>query len=251
MKFIKRLAICHLIILKLLLNIDLLNEYKEELLDGIITVEEIENVINILNEKGPATFDNIGKLYINDKDMCDYLVKKTVEPYIFVTEHFPVELWNQFFERAIGQNEPMNWLNDKYKLIITIDDAESLDMGEPIDHAQKETFVACWNRLVSMGISEMHIMAVMANVYAESRYSATNAEDGFGYNGWQSEMYPDDDWNDPLSKWVKAASHGLVLSPQGTLNIFPVRSQREYPQMGYGLLFHNGEYFAVRLPECR
>lgn len=56
---------------------------------------------------------------------------------------------------------------------------------------------------------------------------------------------------DPLSKWVKAASHGLVLSPQGTLNIFPVRSQREYPQMGYGLLFHNGEYFAVRLPECR
>lgn len=56
---------------------------------------------------------------------------------------------------------------------------------------------------------------------------------------------------DPLSKWVKAASHGLVLSPQGTLNIFPVRSQREYPQMGYGLLFHNGEYITLRLPECR
>ena len=56
---------------------------------------------------------------------------------------------------------------------------------------------------------------------------------------------------DPLSKWVKAASHGLVLSPQGTLNIFPVRSQREYPQMGYGLLFHNGEYVTLRLPECR
>lgn len=56
---------------------------------------------------------------------------------------------------------------------------------------------------------------------------------------------------DSLSKWVKAASHGLVLSPQGTLNIFPVRVQREYPQMGYGLLFHNGEYVKVQLPECR
>ncbi len=56
---------------------------------------------------------------------------------------------------------------------------------------------------------------------------------------------------DSLSKWVKAASHGLVLSPQGTLNIFPVRSQREYPQMGQGLLFHNGEYITLQLPECR
>lgn len=56
---------------------------------------------------------------------------------------------------------------------------------------------------------------------------------------------------DTLSKWVKAASHGLVLSPQGTLNIFPVRTQREYPQMGRGLLFHNGEYVTVQLPECR
>lgn len=56
---------------------------------------------------------------------------------------------------------------------------------------------------------------------------------------------------DALSKWVKAASHGLVLSPQGTLNIFPVRVQREYPQMGRGLLFHNGEYVTVQLPECK
>lgn len=56
---------------------------------------------------------------------------------------------------------------------------------------------------------------------------------------------------DALSKWVKAASHGLVLSPQGTLNIFPVRVQREYPQMGRGLLFHNGEYITVQLPECK
>lgn len=56
---------------------------------------------------------------------------------------------------------------------------------------------------------------------------------------------------DALSKWVKAAAHGLVLSSQGTLNIFPVRTQREYPQMGRGLLFHNGEYVTVQLPECQ
>lgn len=54
---------------------------------------------------------------------------------------------------------------------------------------------------------------------------------------------------DLLSKWVKAASHGLVLGPQGALNIFPVRVQREYPQMGQGLLFHNGEYVKVQLPK--
>lgn len=56
---------------------------------------------------------------------------------------------------------------------------------------------------------------------------------------------------DLLSKWVKAASYGLLLSQQGTLNIFPVRTQREYPQMGQGLLFHNGEYVRVQLPECK
>lgn len=56
---------------------------------------------------------------------------------------------------------------------------------------------------------------------------------------------------DPLSKWIKAASYGLVLSPQGTLNIFPVRSLRDYPQMGQGLLFRNGEYVTLQLPECK
>lgn len=55
---------------------------------------------------------------------------------------------------------------------------------------------------------------------------------------------------DAVSKWVKAATNGLVLSAQGTLNIFPVRTQREYPSMGQGLLFHNGSYERVLIPEC-
>lgn len=56
---------------------------------------------------------------------------------------------------------------------------------------------------------------------------------------------------DPLSKWVKSAANGLVLSPQGSLNIFPVRTQREYPPMGQGLLFHNGVYEKILIPECK
>lgn len=47
-----------------------------------------------------------------------------------------------------------------------------------------------------------------------------------GCNDYQTEF-------GALSKRLKAASHGLVLSPQGTLN-FPVRAQHEYPQMGQG-----------------
>lgn len=56
---------------------------------------------------------------------------------------------------------------------------------------------------------------------------------------------------DAFSKWIKTAANGLVLSPQGTLNIFPVRTQREYPPQGQGLLFHNGVYERVLIPECR
>lgn len=55
---------------------------------------------------------------------------------------------------------------------------------------------------------------------------------------------------DALSKWVKTAANGLVLSAQGTLNIFPVRTQREYPPMGQGLLFNNGVYERILIPEA-
>lgn len=30
-----------------------------------------------------------------------------------------------------------------------------------------------------------------------------------------------------------------------------LRLRREYPPMGQGLLFHNGEYGPLQLPECR
>lgn len=55
---------------------------------------------------------------------------------------------------------------------------------------------------------------------------------------------------DELTKWVKTAAYGLVLSQQGILNIFPVRTIREYPADGQGLLFHNGTYDRILLPKC-
>lgn len=54
---------------------------------------------------------------------------------------------------------------------------------------------------------------------------------------------------DALSKSIKSAVFGLVLSPQGSVNIFPVRSMKEYPEMGQGLLFGNGTYKRIMIPE--
>lgn len=76
-----------------------------------------------------------------------------------------------------------------YKLEITIEDVESLEMGYPMDQTQKETFVACWNKLVSMEVPTDHIIAVMANIYAESGFSATNAQDTYGYDGLYNNDY--------------------------------------------------------------
>lgn len=55
---------------------------------------------------------------------------------------------------------------------------------------------------------------------------------------------------DDLSRWVKSSSHGLVLSGQGILNIFPINSTREYPSMGEALLFENGNYKKILMPQC-
>lgn len=58
-----------------------------------------------------------------------------------------------------------------------------------MDQNQKETFVACWNKLGQMGLSREHIIAVMANIYAESRFSATNAQESYGYIGLYDDNY--------------------------------------------------------------
>ncbi len=75
----------------------------------------------------------------------------------------------------------MDYYN-KHKMDITIEDLEGLDMGERMDQTQRETFVACWNKLGQMEISKDHMIAVMACIFAESRFSATNAQ-GKRYEG--------------------------------------------------------------------
>lgn len=54
-----------------------------------------------------------------------------------------------------------------------------------------------------------------------------------------------------MDRMVKQAANGLVLGPQGVVPIFPVASMKEYPKFGDGLLFKNGVYRRVRLPESR
>ena len=54
-----------------------------------------------------------------------------------------------------------------------------------------------------------------------------------------------------MDRMVKQAANGLVLGPQGIVPIFPVASMREYPKFGDGLLFKNGVYRRVRIPESR
>lgn len=54
---------------------------------------------------------------------------------------------------------------------------------------------------------------------------------------------------DELTSWIKSAVYGLVLSDQGMNAIFPVTYDSENPAFGDGLLFKNGSYERIRLPQ--
>lgn len=56
---------------------------------------------------------------------------------------------------------------------------------------------------------------------------------------------------DSLTAWIKTSVYGLVLSDQGINTIFPVAYDKEYPVFGDGLLFKNGTYERIRLPQYR
>lgn len=55
---------------------------------------------------------------------------------------------------------------------------------------------------------------------------------------------------DEITKFAKNTTDGLLLGNPGTLNIFPIGSGKELPQMKDGLLFHNGTYRRIRIPKC-
>ena len=54
---------------------------------------------------------------------------------------------------------------------------------------------------------------------------------------------------DSLTKVIKVSSNGLLIGNQGSTGMFPVRSMRELPEMGDGLLFKDGSYERLRLPK--
>lgn len=54
---------------------------------------------------------------------------------------------------------------------------------------------------------------------------------------------------DGLTSWIKNAHDGLVLGDQGNLDIFPV-SYNENIEFTRGLLFNNGVFTRIMIPEC-
>ncbi len=52
---------------------------------------------------------------------------------------------------------------------------------------------------------------------------------------------------DEISKWLKSSMNGLLLSAQGSINVFSVVSMKEYPAFGDGLLFTDGTYEKIKL----
>ncbi len=54
---------------------------------------------------------------------------------------------------------------------------------------------------------------------------------------------------DEITKFAKNANNGLVMGDQGTSHIFPLRSMKELPAYGDGLLFSSGTYVRIKLPK--
>ncbi len=118
--------------------------------------------------------------YLNENEITDLAEQQKI--YGMILENQPSMLRKLYM--AVEQDHEdadtifysiMDYYN-KHKMDITIEDLEGLDMGERMDQTQRETFVACWNKLGQMEISKDHMIAVMANIFAESRFSATNAQ---------------------------------------------------------------------------
>ena len=125
--------------------------------------------------------------YLNENEITDLAEQQKI--YGMIMENQPAMLRNLYM--AVEQNHEdadtifcsiMDYYN-KHKMDITIEDLEGLDMGERMDQTQRETFVACWNKLGQMEISKDHMIAVMASIFAESRFSAKNAQESKGYIG--------------------------------------------------------------------
>lgn len=202
-------------------------EYEEVIKKKLAQVQAMIDVMRAANgedkdEQGIYTDENVSITYAveryiknqnKDKIECgkQILLKRLIAQGItdraeqqkiidMIAEQKPGMLVNLYITdcySSVDSNAVMKGIMEYYnihKMDITIDDVKDLDLGEGMDQRQKETFVACWNRLAQMGLSKEQIIAVMANIYAESRFSATNAQDEYGYIGlYDNYEYKTDD----------------------------------------------------------
>lgn len=103
-----------------------------------------------------------------------------------------IRLYKDIYDQSRTEENALKAIISYYelhKMDITLADVEGLKLeNKELDETQKKTFVECWNFLGQMGLSETHIIAVMANMYEESQFSPTNAYDGkypgiYNYSG--------------------------------------------------------------------
>ena len=72
-----------------------------------------------------------------------------------------------------------------------------------MNESQKEVFVYCWNKLVDMGLTKGQIIAIMANMFQESRLSPTNYQmyDGIYNPDYWDRYNADDNMGYGLFQW--------------------------------------------------
>ena len=135
----------------------------------------------------------------------------------------------------------------KHKMDITIEDLEGLDVGEKLDQKQKETFVACWNRLGQMGASKEQIIAAMANIRVESIFSATNAENRFGYKKLYDDDYEfqiEDHVGYGILQWAHKDRKGELLKFANDNNgsVYDLETQLDYFQYEMEVWQYKGKW---------
>ena len=64
-----------------LVEYKLLRSCSSEILEGKISITEIQIVVDILQRKNPETFDNIGILYVHSSSDCDTVINNIIKPY--------------------------------------------------------------------------------------------------------------------------------------------------------------------------
>lgn len=78
----------------------------------------------------------------------------------------------------------------KYLSVKTSDGIDEITSSFGLDSAQANNFALTWTFLKEgMGLTDAQASGVMGNIYHESRFSSTNAQDSYGYSGIYNTNY--------------------------------------------------------------